>query len=104
MTVDSEIARLIGLLDAPSTDVAEAAKAELMTIGVEAIEQLVAAVPSLDRFGQLSAIEVFEHFRDQRAAPVLVQLLKSEHDTVRERILEITFDEPGAEVYAFTFG
>jgi len=27
-----------------------------------------------------------------------------EHDTVRERTLEITFLEPGAEAYVFTFG
>lgn len=27
-----------------------------------------------------------------------------EHDAVRERTLEITFGEPGAEAYAFTFG
>jgi Thioredoxin like C-terminal domain len=27
-----------------------------------------------------------------------------EHDAVRERKLEITFLEPGAEAYAFTFG
>jgi hypothetical protein len=26
------------------------------------------------------------------------------HDTVRERTLEITFLEPGAEAYSFTFG
>jgi hypothetical protein len=26
------------------------------------------------------------------------------HDAVRERTLEITFAEPGAEAYAFTFG
>jgi len=26
------------------------------------------------------------------------------HDKVRERTLEITFLEPGAEAYAFTFG
>ena len=30
--------------------------------------------------------------------------LAREHDTVRERTLEITFLEPGAEAYAFTFG
>jgi thiol-disulfide isomerase/thioredoxin len=30
--------------------------------------------------------------------------LAREHDAVRERILEITFLEPGAEAYAFTFG
>jgi hypothetical protein len=30
--------------------------------------------------------------------------LVREHDTVRERTLEITFLELGAEAYAFTFG
>jgi Thioredoxin like C-terminal domain len=30
--------------------------------------------------------------------------LAREHDAVRERTLEITFLEPGAEAYAFTFG
>ncbi len=30
--------------------------------------------------------------------------LVREHDAVRERTLEITFLEPGAEAYAFTFG
>ena len=33
----------------------------------------------------------------------LYQLVR-EHDSVRERTLEITFLEPGAEAYAFTFG
>src|SRR5439155_1491517 len=33
----------------------------------------------------------------------LYQLVR-EHDTVRERPLEITFLEPGAEAYVFTFG
>jgi thiol-disulfide isomerase/thioredoxin len=33
----------------------------------------------------------------------MYQLLR-EHDAVRERIMEITFLEPGAEAYAFTFG
>jgi thiol-disulfide isomerase/thioredoxin len=33
----------------------------------------------------------------------LYQLVR-EHDTVRERTLQITFIEPGAEAYAFTFG
>jgi hypothetical protein len=30
--------------------------------------------------------------------------LVREHDAVRERTVEITFLEPGAEAYAFTFG
>ena len=33
----------------------------------------------------------------------MYQLVR-EHDTVRERTLEITFLEPGAEAYVFTFG
>ena len=33
----------------------------------------------------------------------LYQLVR-EHDAIRERTLEITFLEPGAEAYAFTFG
>ena len=37
------------------------------------------------------------------ATAVMYQLVR-EHDAVRERTLEITFLEPGAEAYAFTFG
>ena len=33
----------------------------------------------------------------------MYQLVR-EHDTVGERTLEITFLEPGAEAYSFTFG
>jgi hypothetical protein len=33
----------------------------------------------------------------------LYQLVR-QHDAVRERTLQITFLEPGAEAYAFTFG
>jgi hypothetical protein len=29
---------------------------------------------------------------------------RDDEDGVRERTLEITFDEPGAEAYVFTFG
>jgi hypothetical protein len=33
----------------------------------------------------------------------MYQLVR-EHDVVRQRTLEVTFLEPGAEAYAFTFG
>jgi hypothetical protein len=33
----------------------------------------------------------------------MYQLVR-EHGTVHEQTLEITFQEPGAEAYAFTFG
>ncbi|GIJ46740.1 hypothetical protein Val02_36260 [Virgisporangium aliadipatigenens] len=82
--MDAEIARLIGLLDDDSTAVAEDAKAALISIGPEVVQPLAAAVPSLERFGQLSAIEAFEHLGGVAAGPVLIDLLSSEHDTVRE--------------------
>lgn len=78
------IARLIGLLDDDSTEIAEDAKAELISIGGEAVQPLSAAVASLDRYGQLSAIEVFEHFGDAAVGPALTNLLSSDHETVRE--------------------
>lgn len=79
-----EIARLIGLLDDDSTEVAEDAKAELISIGGEVVQPLAAAVELLDRFGQLSAIEVFERLGDAAAGPALIDLLGSGHETVRE--------------------
>ncbi|MEU7890533.1 HEAT repeat domain-containing protein [Microbispora bryophytorum] len=79
-----DILRLIGLLDHDSTDSAEDAKAELISIGVGVIQPLIAEVPSLRRYGQLSAIEIFEQLGDTRATPVLIDLLDSEHETVRE--------------------
>ncbi len=79
-----EIARLIGLLDDDSTEIAEDAKAELVSIGNEVVQPLSAAMESLDRYGQLSAIEVFEHLGDVAAGPALIGLLGSEDDTVRE--------------------
>ena len=53
--------------------------------------------------GPSHGVDVDEHgngvLRDGR----LYQLVR-EHDTVRERTLEIAFLEPGAQAYAFTFG
>ena len=39
---------------------------------------------SLAPYGQLSAIEVFEHLGDAAAGPALIDLLGSEHETVQE--------------------
>jgi hypothetical protein len=82
--VDAEIARLIGLLDDDCTTVAEDAKAALISMGPEVVGPLAAAVPSLQPFGQLSAIEAFRHLGDIAAGPVLIDLLSSGHGTVRE--------------------
>lgn len=78
------ILELIGRLDDDSTDLAEGAKYELMSVGLEALDQLIEAVPALESYGQLSAIEIFEHFGDARGANVLTTLLSSESLTVRE--------------------
>ena len=82
--MEDDIATLIGLLDDESVDTAEGAKADLMSLGAEVVAPLMAAVTSLDRYGQLSAIEIFEHCGDVRAGRVLIDLLGSHHDTVRD--------------------
>jgi len=84
VSVEAEVARLIGLLDDDSAEIGENAKAELISIGREVVQPLAAAVGSLDRYGQLSAIEVFEDLGDAAAGPVLIDLLGSEDETVRE--------------------
>jgi hypothetical protein len=48
------------------------------------VQPLAEAVESLDRYGQLSAIEGFEYLGDSTAGPALMNLRGSEHDTVRE--------------------
>lgn len=53
VAVAGEIARLIGLLDDDSTEIAEDAKAELISIGHKVVEPLSATVGTLDRYGQL---------------------------------------------------
>ena len=79
-----EIARLVAELDADDSTVAEDARAALEAIGPAVLEQLMAAVPRLSRFGQLTAIEVFEAIGDARAGEALVPMLKSDDETVRE--------------------
>jgi hypothetical protein len=79
-----DIAQLIELLDDESTDIVEDAKHELMSIGSSVVQRLMAAVPRMRSYGQLCAIEIFEHLGDAGAAPVLIGLLDSEHETVRE--------------------
>jgi len=49
--------------------------------------------------GRVVLVDFWGVLRDGR----LYQLVR-EHDEVRERTLEITFDEPGAEAHVFTFG
>jgi hypothetical protein len=87
--VTTGIGALISRLDDPS-DISADAKAALIAQGASVIPELAAALPGLDRFGKLSAIQVFEAFGDRRAGPALViwrvadhgQLSWTQHDGV----------------------
>jgi hypothetical protein len=82
--VTTDISTLISSLDAPSADIAEDAKRALIAHGAAVIPQLAAALPGLDRFGKLSAIEVFEACGNRQAGPALMGLLSDGDTTVRE--------------------
>jgi thiol-disulfide isomerase/thioredoxin len=53
--------------------------------------------------GPSHGVDVDEEGNGSLSDGRLYQLVR-QHDAVRERTLEITFHEPGAEAYAFTFG
>ena len=53
--------------------------------------------------GPSHGVDVAEDGKGLLAEGRLYQLVR-QHDAVRERTLEITFLEPGAEAYVFTFG
>jgi thiol-disulfide isomerase/thioredoxin len=53
--------------------------------------------------GPARAVDVDEHGNGVLREGRLYQLVR-QHDAVRERTLQITFLEPGAEAYSFTFG
>jgi HEAT repeats len=82
--VTTGISALISRLNDPSTDIAEDAKDALIAQGAVVIPELAVALPGLDRFGKLSAIQVFEACGDRRAGPGLVGLLSDADTTVRE--------------------
>jgi Thioredoxin like C-terminal domain len=53
--------------------------------------------------GPSHGVDVAEDGKGLLGEGRLYQLVR-QHDSVRERTLEITFIEPGAEAYVFTFG
>jgi thioredoxin family protein len=53
--------------------------------------------------GPSHGVDVDEHGNGLLAEGRLYQLIR-QRDAVRERTLEVTFREPGAQAYAFTFG
>ncbi|MFI7287492.1 HEAT repeat domain-containing protein [Streptomyces anulatus] len=79
----AHIERIVQQLD-DSTGPSYDARAELIGIGSDAIPAIIDGLPSLDRFGQLTAIEVFEEVADPRCGPALIALLRSDDSTVRE--------------------
>ncbi|MET9348805.1 HEAT repeat domain-containing protein [Streptomyces termitum] len=80
----TRIERLVQQLD-DSTGPSYDARAELIGIGSDAIPALIDGLPSLDGFGQLTAIETFEEVADPRCGPALITLLDSDDSTIRER-------------------
>ncbi|MFF8725753.1 HEAT repeat domain-containing protein [Streptomyces sp. NPDC015171] len=90
--MDGTIAQRVGELDADSSEVAEDAQHELIAMGPEVLDELIAAVPHLGAFGRLCAIEVFTALKDPRPGDVLIGLLDSENATVRQWAAEALAD------------
>jgi hypothetical protein len=53
--------------------------------------------------GAVSGVDIDEDGNGLLGDGRLYQLVR-QHDTIRERTLQITFDDSGAEAYVFTFG
>jgi thiol-disulfide isomerase/thioredoxin len=53
--------------------------------------------------GSSHGVDIDEHGNGVLGEGRLYQLVRA-HDKIRERTLEITFNQPGAQAYAFTFG
>jgi HEAT repeats len=82
--IDKAIRDLVALLNSEDKGEAEEAQYELASYGTAILPPLLEAVPSLDPFGQLCAIELLQGLGDPRAGAVLIPMLRSEDDTVRD--------------------
>ncbi|MET9221286.1 MULTISPECIES: HEAT repeat domain-containing protein [unclassified Streptomyces] len=82
--MESVIARLVGELDADSSEVAEDAQHGLTAMGPQVLDRLIEAAPGLSSFGQLCAIEVFSALGDPRPGDALVRMLRSDNTVVRQ--------------------
>jgi hypothetical protein len=78
------VAELIAGLNGDDTNQAEEAQATLERYGAAVLAPLMDAAPQFGRVGQLCAIELFQKISDPRAGSVLMPMLRSDHDTVRE--------------------
>ncbi|WP_107063520.1 HEAT repeat domain-containing protein [Streptomyces sp. NRRL B-24720] len=79
----SPIEALVQQLDGDD-DASYAARVRLVDIGRDATLTITDGLLTLDSFGQLTAIEVFEEVADPRCGPALIALLGSDDPTVRE--------------------
>ena len=77
------LAELVARLDGDDHNAAEEARWELCGHGAAPLDLLLERALRFGRFGKLSAIELFEHIGDPRAADVLVLMLRDEDETVR---------------------
>lgn len=78
------VAELIAELNGDDTNQAQEAQFTLERYGADVLAPLMDAAPTFGRFGQLCAIELFQKISDPRAGSVLIPMLRSDHDTVRE--------------------
>jgi len=82
--LDAWIARRVRDLDSESTERAEDAQHALAHLGPRVLGPVIEALPGLSRFGQLCAIEIFTAVGDPSPGAALIELLVSDHETVRE--------------------
>lgn len=78
-----DIRELIAVLDGDDWNAGEQALAELESLGPDVLEPLMEAAPRFQRFGQLCAIQLFEHISDARAGAVLIPMLRDDDEAVR---------------------
>jgi hypothetical protein len=82
--VDPTTADLLNDLNEGSNGISDEAKFSLIGRGSSVIAPLVDMLPSLNRLGQLNAIEVLRELRATEAGLALLPLLRSGHETVRD--------------------
>lgn len=82
--LDAQIEQWVADLGADPSGVAENAQRCLASLGSRVLDRVMAAVPGLDYFGRLCAIEIFTELGDPGSAAVLIELLADESAVVRE--------------------
>jgi hypothetical protein len=81
--MQDDVAALIRDLGDPSCE-REETKFALIEAGPDVVPPMIKLLAGLDRFGKLTAIEVFEALNDRAPASALTDLLSDDDSTVRE--------------------